>query len=207
MVSVTAQSVVRQIESLYDGGSVAGMSDRQLIERFVARRDAGGENAFSALVARHGPMVLGVCQKLLGDRQQAEDEFQAVFLVLARRARSIRDPDLLGNRLYGIVPRAQGPGTAGPPEKIRGGSCREIPRSIDDNRHGGSGGNRSKKRPRGCTLRSSGCREPSACRWCSATSRGSRSTRPQRGFAARPERHAVAWSGRDRLAVASLAAA
>ncbi len=87
------------------GGSVAGLSDRQLLERFIDRRDAAGETAFAALVARHGPMVLGVCRQLLGDRHHAEDAFQAVFLVLARRARSIRDPDLLGNWLYGVALR------------------------------------------------------------------------------------------------------
>jgi RNA polymerase sigma factor (sigma-70 family) len=98
-------SVVRQIESLYGGRSVAGLTDRQLVECFVTRRDAAGEDAFAALVARHGPMVLGVCRQLLVDRQRAEDAFQAVFLVLARRARSVRDPDLLANWLYGIAVR------------------------------------------------------------------------------------------------------
>jgi RNA polymerase sigma factor (sigma-70 family) len=104
MANVTT-SVARQIESLYGGGSVAGLTDRQLVDRFVARRDAAGEDAFAALVARHGPMVLGVCRQLLVDRQHAEDAFQAVFLVLARRARSVRDPDLLCNWLYGIALR------------------------------------------------------------------------------------------------------
>ncbi len=106
-------SVVRQIESLYGGGSVAGLSDRQLIERFVARRDAAGEAAFVALVARHGSMVLGVCRQLLGDYQHAEDAFQAVFLVLARRAGLIRDPDLLSNWLYGVALRTARKARAG----------------------------------------------------------------------------------------------
>jgi RNA polymerase sigma factor (sigma-70 family) len=105
MGNVTTRSVVRQIESLYGGASIAGLSDRQLVERFVMRRDKDDEDAFAALVARHGPMVLGVCQKLLGDCQQAEDAFQAVFLVLARKARSVRDPDLLCNWLYGVAVR------------------------------------------------------------------------------------------------------
>ena len=105
MSPVTTPSVVRQIGSLFDGGSVAGLSDRQLLERFNDRRDATGETAFAALVARHGPMVLHVCRQLLGDRHHAEDAFQAVFLVLARKARSIRDPDLLGNWLYGVALR------------------------------------------------------------------------------------------------------
>ena len=98
-------SVVRQIESLFDGGSVAGLTDRQLLERFTTGGDATGEAAFAALVRRHGPMVLGICRQLLGDRHHAEDAFQAVFLVLARKARSIRDPELLGNWLYGVALR------------------------------------------------------------------------------------------------------
>ena len=84
---------------------MAGLSDRQLLDRFVVRRDAAGEAAFAALVARHGTMVLHVCRQLLGDHQHAEDAFQAVFLVLARRARSVRDPDLLGHWLYGVALR------------------------------------------------------------------------------------------------------
>ena len=86
MTQAASCSVVRQIEALLDGGSVAGLSDRQLIDRFNARRDAAGEAAFAAMVHRHGPMVLDVCQQLLGDLHHAEDAFQAVFLVLAREA-------------------------------------------------------------------------------------------------------------------------
>ncbi len=80
-------------------------TDRQLLERFTASRDAAGDAAFVALVARYGPMVLHVCRQHLGDRHHAEDAFQAVFLVLARKARSIRDPDLLGTWLYGVAIR------------------------------------------------------------------------------------------------------
>ncbi len=105
MASLESASVVRQIGSLYEGSSVSGLSDRQLLDRFTAQRDAAGEAAFAALVIRHGPMVLGVCTELLGDRHHAEDAFQAVFLVLAQKARFIRDPDLLGNWLYGVAVR------------------------------------------------------------------------------------------------------
>ena len=97
--------VVRQIGSLFEGGSVAGTLRPPAPRAVHHERDAAGEAAFAALVARHGPMVLGVCRQLLGDRHHAEDAFQAVFLVLARKARSIRDPDLLGNWLYGVALR------------------------------------------------------------------------------------------------------
>ncbi len=103
MAYAASESLVRQIGALFEGSSVAGLSDRQLLERFIGRRDAIGEIAFAALVSRHGPMVLDVCRQFLGDLHYAEDAFQAVFLVLARRARSIRDPDLLGNWLYGVA--------------------------------------------------------------------------------------------------------
>jgi RNA polymerase sigma factor (sigma-70 family) len=102
MTHAASKSVARQLGALYEGGSVAGLSDRQLIERFAAARD---ETAFAALVARHGPMVLGVCRELLADHHHAEDAFQAVFLVLARKGPSLREPELLGNWLYGVALR------------------------------------------------------------------------------------------------------
>ena len=105
MAHLATSTVGRQIESLFDGSSVAGLTDRQLVERFTARCDAGAEAAFAALVARHGPMVLRICRQILSDRHHAEDAFQAAFLVLARNARSIRNPDLLGTWLYGVALR------------------------------------------------------------------------------------------------------
>jgi RNA polymerase sigma factor (sigma-70 family) len=78
------------------------VTDRHLLERFVAARD---EAAFAALVQRHGPMVLGVCRRLLHDAHEAEDAFQATFLVLAHKARSIGRPELLGPWLHGVAYR------------------------------------------------------------------------------------------------------
>ncbi len=105
MANVALGSVARQVGSLFEGGSAAGLSDRQLLERFTACGEPADEAAFAAMVARHGPMVLGVCRQLMGDHHHAEDAFQAVFLVLARQARSIRDPDRLGTWLYGVALR------------------------------------------------------------------------------------------------------
>ncbi len=99
-------SVARQLETLFEAGSVAGLSDRELLDRYTALgHDPVGEAAFAALVGRHGPMVLGICRQLLGDVQHAEDALQAVFFILARKARSIRDADLLSNWLYGVATR------------------------------------------------------------------------------------------------------
>jgi RNA polymerase sigma factor (sigma-70 family) len=83
-------------------GWAAGLTDGELLERFLARRD---EAAFTALVRRHGPAVLGVCRRILHHPQEAEDAFQATFLVLVRSAASIRKRRSVGSWLYGVARR------------------------------------------------------------------------------------------------------
>lgn len=90
---------LRKAALLRDG---AGLTDGELLGRFLAERD---EVAFAALVRRHGPMVLGVCRRVLGDLHDAEDAFQATFLVLVRKAASVRPRDLVGHWLYGVAYR------------------------------------------------------------------------------------------------------
>ena len=77
----------RQLERLFGVGTVGGLSDAELVKRFAAAQvdDEAAEAAFEVIVARHGPMILKVCQSVLHDAHAAEDVFQATFLVLARR--------------------------------------------------------------------------------------------------------------------------
>src|SRR5262245_35048102 len=77
-------------------------SDADLLADFVRTRDAA---TAEVIVRRHGPMVWGVCRRLLGHHHDAEDAFQATFLVLARRPDAVRPPGLLGNWLYGVARR------------------------------------------------------------------------------------------------------
>ena len=101
----TSGAILRDIQTLFDIGTVGGLTDRQLLERFAARRDASSEAAFEVLVLRHGPMVLRVCRNVLRDRADADDAFQATFLVLVRRSDSIRQIDSVGGWLYGVACR------------------------------------------------------------------------------------------------------
>jgi RNA polymerase sigma factor (sigma-70 family) len=93
------------LRTLYGVGAIGNFTDGQLLERFLAARDETAEASFAALVERHGPMVLRVSQEILRDAHDAEDAFQATFLVLALRAGSVRKRESLGSWLYGIAQR------------------------------------------------------------------------------------------------------
>src|SRR5690348_7603927 len=93
---------LRHLRRLADDQAGQDLSDAALLQRFRAGRE---ETAFALLVQRHGPMVLGVCRRVLGDWHEAEDAFQATFLVLVRRAGSIHRREALGGWLHRVAYR------------------------------------------------------------------------------------------------------
>ncbi len=101
-------SVLRHIQTIFESGTVGDLTDRQLLDRFVGRDRDMAELCFAALVERHGPMVLRTCQSILQNRHDAEDAFQATFLVLTRKARSLWIRDSLGPWLFQVARRVAG---------------------------------------------------------------------------------------------------
>lgn len=104
-MAIGRSGVPRQLRTLFSLGTAAALTDGELLERFTTRRDASAEAAFATLVERHGPVVLRVCRDVLHDRDDADDAFQATFLVLVRRAHSIRNRDSVASWLYGVALR------------------------------------------------------------------------------------------------------
>ena len=95
-------TLLRHIHRLREGQIAVAQTDGQLLEQFI---QCGEESAFTALMRRHGPLVWGVCRRLLRNEQDAEDVFQATFLVLARQAGRIRCAGALSSWLYGVAQR------------------------------------------------------------------------------------------------------
>ena len=131
MAFETLGAALRQINRLFADGVVAGLSDAQLLERFLSQGDAG---CFEALLGRHGPMVLSVCRGILRDPHDAEDAFQATFLVLVKKGGTIR-----GARCFGGL-AAPGRATRREP-----GQCRRGP-AAQARKAGGTDGCRDFER-------------------------------------------------------------
>jgi RNA polymerase sigma factor (sigma-70 family) len=105
MVNGLTGSAVLDVARIFRDGTLLGMSDREILERFVEQHD---EAAFEAILTRHGSMVRNVCRQILVDPHDADDAFQAVFLVLVRKARSLQLHESLGPWLYSVAGRLAG---------------------------------------------------------------------------------------------------
>jgi RNA polymerase sigma factor (sigma-70 family) len=121
MVRTSLASVLRHLSLASSHGPAREIDDAGLLERFCAR---GEESAFTLLVVRHGPMVLGVCRRLLGDTADAEDAFQATFVVFFRRVRSARRVGSLTGWLHGIAWRVA--------NRARRSILRALPETVAD---------------------------------------------------------------------------
>jgi RNA polymerase sigma factor (sigma-70 family) len=95
-------AALHHIHSLFGEGTLAGLPDARLLERYSAQRD---ESAFAVLVQRHGPMVMGVCRGMLDDSNDADDAFQATFLLLARKSSTLWVDDSIGGWLHRVACR------------------------------------------------------------------------------------------------------
>lgn len=137
------ESVSTAIDRLFREGTLTSLSDGQLLDRYLKDRD---EAAFEALVNQHGPMVLGLCRRMLRDPRDIEDAFQATFLVLVRKGPRIRDRGRLANWLYGVAyrvavrarsdllrrrSRETSLGELDPPGMTGLGATEEIPPALD----------------------------------------------------------------------------
>lgn len=96
------QSIARRVEKIFRDGTFTGLSDREILGRYVDDRDSA---AFEAILARHGGMVANVCRRILRNPEDAADAYQATFLALACRAESLRVAESLGPWLYRVASR------------------------------------------------------------------------------------------------------
>lgn len=105
MARGSSGTVQQGVQILFHSGTAVGLTDRQLLDRIAGLGDPAGAAAFESLVLRHGPMVLRVCQNALPDWNDAQDAFQATFLVLVQRRRELQRLDSLAGWLYGVAGR------------------------------------------------------------------------------------------------------
>src|SRR5436190_1301397 len=103
MANARYGAALRHVDTLFDLGAVGQLTDGDLLERFTAGTRQTADLAFAALVERHGPMVLRVCQSALREPHESQDAFQATFLILAMKAGSIHQPYSLASWLHGVA--------------------------------------------------------------------------------------------------------
>ena len=100
MTSEQSHSILREVRRAVLRNDDGALTDGQLLQRFFDQHD---EAAFELLVRRHGPLILGVCRRMLGNDADADDAFQAVFVVLVRKAAAFRTRRTIGDWLYGVA--------------------------------------------------------------------------------------------------------
>ena len=108
MASREAKGFFHELGLIVESGSVSGLSDTELLGRFAGHRGPSAEAAFESIINKHGPMVFRVCRSILRHTNDADDAFQATFLVLASKANQVRVDDSLGPWLYGVARRIAG---------------------------------------------------------------------------------------------------
>ena len=168
MASAAVGTAFQHLRDLFGPGTATGLADGQLLARFSSENDAV---AFEALVARYGPMVLATCRAVLKNEHDVEDAFQTTFLVLARKAHSIRSGEVLGGWLHRVAYRAavQVSVEARKRRRKEAEASAMVPLSASRSDHG-SGPTSTCERF--CTPRSIACPNASACRSCFATWKG-----------------------------------
>ena len=135
MATRPLSGVLQHLRHILSQQEARGLTDGQLLERFLTHQD---EAAFEALVRRHGPMVLAVCRRVLHNLHDAEDAFQATFLVLIRKAASIRPREMVGNWLYGVAYRTARRSQAGKSQASGKGEAGEPYAQRRSGRHAGA---------------------------------------------------------------------
>ncbi|HEU5116486.1 MAG TPA: sigma-70 family RNA polymerase sigma factor, partial [Isosphaeraceae bacterium] len=105
MAGAPSRTELESLQTLFRVGSGAGLTDGQLLERFTSGPEEVASAAFAALVERHGATVRRVCRQILGDSHDADDAAQATFLILARRAASVRRRESVASWLFGVAVR------------------------------------------------------------------------------------------------------
>ena len=191
MAASPLSKVVQHLRSLALLPDAPGLTDRQLLEHFIAYHD---ETAFTALVRGHGPMVWGVCRRVLGNHHDAEDAFQATFLVLIHKAASLASRELVANWLFGVAP-------TGPRSSQRrwladnSSAKRKLPGSMTPNP-----GNRAFCRSwNHCSIKNwKGCPISTARCCCFATWREKPAKKQLANLACRRERLPASWRGQER---------
>ena len=194
-------SVLRSIQTLFETGSATGMNDRELLEQFRARRDEGADAAFAALMARHGPLVWSVCLGISRDVHAAEDAFQATFLILVRKAGSIRRCETLGPWLHGVARRVA----------VRAKNAvrrrqRQEERGRGNEGHFQTGRRRDSRSSERFIKRSVVCRRSTARSWCCAILKDARTTRRRAASSVRRARSVFVCLERESYCAADCAA-